>query len=68
MDDYGRTFKDGGIITNTGTSGTVHISANYDDAGTLGTGGRVVNIYYGTAATSSTTGIPDGSIYIQYTA
>jgi hypothetical protein len=48
------------------------ITGNYLDAtsGTtyLGTSGRVINIYYGTASTMGTDGIPDGSIYIQYTA
>lgn len=41
------------------------ILINLDYAGTTG---RVVNVYYGTGAVPDPAGIPDGSLYIQYTA
>lgn len=49
-----------------GTSGTFNdlmITGGY-----TGTAGQVVNVYFGTAATMGTSGVPDGSIYFQYTA
>jgi hypothetical protein len=49
-----------------GTSGTFNdlkITGDY-----TGTAGLAVNVYFGTAATMGTTGVPDGSIYLQYTA
>jgi hypothetical protein len=46
------------------------ISGTQSDGGTIGSTGYVVMVYYGTAATraAGTTGVLDGSIYIQYTA
>jgi hypothetical protein len=49
-----------------GTNGvfeSLQVTGSYTD----GTSGRAVNIYYGTAGTIGTSGIPDGSLYFQYT-
>lgn len=54
-------------ISSAGTMYSLHISGDYMD-GTAGSTGKVVNVYYGTAATMGTDGIPNGSIYFQYTA
>jgi hypothetical protein len=59
-----------GVMSTNSTCMSVKITGNYGtaEASTAGTCGYVVNVYFGTAATMGTTGVPDGSIYIQYTA
>ena len=51
-----------------GTDGTFNSVKITGDYPTAGTSGLVVNVYFGTAATMGTTGVPDGSLYFQYTA